>query len=157
MKKILFVCLGNICRSPTAEGVMNKLLEEKKISHKIECDSAGTSSVHAGELPDSRSIKHALKRGVTMSSRSRPFDKSIDFDNFDLILVMDKNNLRSIKNQDLNNIYSDKIRLMTDFCSSIKAEEVPDPYFTGEDGFETVLDILEDAADGLLKHLLNED
>ena len=85
-----------------------------------------------------------------------PFDKSIDFDNFDLILVMDKNNLRSIKNQDLNNIYSDKIRLMTDFCSSIKAEEVPDPYFTGEDGFETVLDILEDAADGLLKHLLNE-
>ena len=106
---------------------MNKLLEEKKISHKIECDSAGTSSVHAGELPDSRSIKHALKRGVTMSSRSRPFDKSIDFDNFDLILVMDKNNLRSIKNQDLNNIYSDKIRLMTDFCSSIKQKKYQTP------------------------------
>ena len=156
MKKILFVCLGNICRSPTAEGVMNKLLEEKSLSHKIECDSAGTSSVHSGELPDSRSIKHALKRGVSMNSRSRPFDKSIDFDKFDLILVMDKNNLRSIKNQDLNNIYSEKIRLMTEFCSSMKVEEVPDPYFSGDEGFEVVLDILEDASEGLLKHLLNE-
>ena len=157
MKKILFVCLGNICRSPTAEGVMNKLLEEKSLSHKIECDSAGTSSVHSGELPDSRSIKYALKRGVSMNSRSRPFDKSIDFDKFDLILVMDKNNLRSIKGQDLNNIYSEKIMLMTDFCSSMKVEEVPDPYFSGDEGFEVVLDILEDASEGLLKHLLNED
>ncbi len=156
MKKILFVCLGNICRSPTAEGVMNKLLEEKSLSRKIECDSAGTSSVHSGELPDSRSIKHALKRGVSMNSRSRPFDKSIDFDKFDLILVMDKNNLRSIKNQDLNNIYSEKIRLITDFCNSMKVEEVPDPYFSGDEGFETVLDILEDATEGLLKHLLQE-
>ena len=157
MKKILFVCLGNICRSPTAEGVMNKLLEEKSLSHKIECDSAGTSSVHSGELPDSRSIKHALKRGISMNSRSRPFDKSIDFDKFDLILVMDKNNLRSIKGQDLNNIYSEKIRLMTEFCSSMKVEEVPDPYFSGEEGFEVVLDILEDASEGLLKHLFKED
>lgn len=156
MKKILFVCLGNICRSPTAEGVMNKLLEEKSLSRAIECDSAGTSSVHSGELPDSRSIKHALKRGVSMNSRSRPFDKSIDFDKFDLILVMDKNNLRSIKNQDLNNIYSEKIRLITDFCNSMKVEEVPDPYFSGDEGFETVLDILEDATEGLLKHLLHE-
>ena len=157
MKKILFVCLGNICRSPTAEGVMNKLLEEKSLSHKIECDSAGTSSVHSGELPDSRSIKHALKRGISMNSRSRPFDKSIDFDKFDLILVMDKNNLRSIKGQDLNNIYSEKIRLMTEFCSSMKVEEVPDPYFSGDEGFEVVLDILEDASEGLLKHLFKED
>ncbi len=157
MKKILFVCLGNICRSPTAEGVMNKLLEEKNLSNRIECDSAGTSSVHSGELPDSRSIKHALKRGVSMNSRSRHFDKSVDFDKFDLILVMDKNNFRSIKNQDLNNIYSSKIRLMTDFCSSTKVDEVPDPYFSGDEGFETVLDILEDATEGLLKYLLNED
>ena len=157
MKKILFVCLGNICRSPTAEGVMNKLLEEKSLSHKIECDSAGTSSVHSGELPDSRSIKHALKRGISMNSRSRPFDKSIDFDKFDLILVMDKNNFRSINSQDLNNIYSEKIRLMTEFCSSMKVEEVPDPYFSGEEGFEVVLDILEDASEGLLKHLFKED
>ena len=157
MKKILFVCLGNICRSPTAEGVMNKLLEEKSLSHKIECDSAGTSSVHSGELPDSRSIKHALKRGISMNSRSRPFDKSIDFDKFDLILVMDKNNFRSINSQDLNNIYSEKIRLMTEFCSSMKVEEVPDPYFSGEEGFEVVLDILEDASEGLLKHLFKKD
>ena len=135
---------------------MNKLLEEKSLSRAIECDSAGTSSVHSGELPDSRSIKHALKRGVSMNSRSRPFDKSIDFDKFDLILVMDKNNLRSIKNQDLNNIYSEKIRLITDFCNSMKVEEVPDPYFSGDEGFETVLDILEDATEGLLKHLLHE-
>ena len=136
---------------------MNKLLEGKSLSHKIECDSAGTSSVHSGELPDARSIKHALKRGVSMNSRSRPFDKSIDFDKFDLILVMDKNNLRSIKGQDLNNIYSEKIRLMTEFCSSMKVEEVPDPYFSGDEGFEVVLDILEDASEGLLKHLLSED
>ena len=156
MKKILFVCLGNICRSPTAEGVMNHLLEKNGLSHKFKCDSAGTSSIHTGELPDSRSIKHALKRGISMNSRSRAFDKSIDFDEFDIILVMDKNNFKSISVLDIHNVYSDKIRLMTDFCCSRKVEEVPDPYFSGDEGFEIVLDILEDATQGLLNYLQDE-
>ena len=136
---------------------MNNLLEKRELSHRFKCDSAGTSSVHAGELPDSRSIKHALKRGISMNSRSRPFDKSTDFDEFDIILVMDKNNYQTVLNQDINNIYSDKVRFMTDFCRSMKVDEVPDPYFSGDDGFETVLDILEDASEGLLSYLLKKD
>ena len=156
MKKVLFVCLGNICRSPTAEGIMKHLIDQKDLSDRIYCDSAGTSSVHKGERPDPRSSAYALSRGVVLDSRSRPFDKVRDFDEFDLILAMDKNNLKSLQSLDLTGAHKDKIKLMCEFFPGKSYEEVPDPYFSGDEGFEVVFDILEEATKGLLNFLVKD-
>ena len=151
-KRILFVCLGNICRSPAAEGIMEKKAEGRS----IEIDSAGTAGYHIGSLPDARMRSHASKRGYPLNSRARKFNPDVDFEKFDMIIAMDKENLRDLEMMDREKRYRGKLSLMTDYCQKIKAGEVPDPYYEGPEGFEYVLDILEDACDGLLKKLEHE-
>jgi protein-tyrosine phosphatase len=151
-KKILFVCLGNICRSPAAEGIM----EKRAAGWPIEVDSAGTAGYHIGTLPDARMRSHASKRGYPLNSRARKFNPAIDFDKFDMIIAMDKENLRDLQSMDTGKQYREKLSLMTDYCQKITADEVPDPYYEGPEGFEHVLDILEDACGGLLKKIEHE-
>jgi len=150
MKKVLFICLGNICRSPTAEAVMQNFVITKGLSDQIFCDSAGTSGYHEGELADSRMRKHALKRGHNLLSRSRQLNYPDDFREFDYLVVMDERNKRDVEYLDAKQLYRNKIYSMVSFCKNIQADEVPDPYFGGEQGFERVIDILEDSCAGLL-------
>jgi len=147
--KILFVCLGNICRSPAAEGVMKRLVK----GLPIEIQSAGTAGYHIGELPDVRMRNHARKRGIELISHAQQFDPSKHFEQFDFIIAMDENNLNDLKSMDRSKKYQHKLSLMTDYSQTIDANEVPDPYYGGPAGFEHVLDILEDACAGLLKKL----
>lgn len=152
--KLLFVCLGNICRSPSAEAIMLKLISENKLKDKYLCDSAGTISFHKGKPADSRMRKFAGKRAIDILSISRPFDSNSDFDSFDRILVMDQQNYRDLAKLSKSENQLDKISLITDYCT--KYEEckfVPDPYFGGDEGFNLVIDILEDACLGLLSSL----
>lgn len=153
--RVLFVCLGNICRSPLAEGIMQTYLEKEGLEKAIQVDSAGILSYHQGELPDPRMRAHAIKRGYDLVSRSRPV-RSDDFDNFDLILGMDDRNIDDLKELAPSPEAQKKIRRMADFCQQISADCVPDPYFGGASGFENVLDILEDACKGLLEYLKKE-
>ena len=150
-KRILFVCMGNICRSPAAEGIAKKFLEKKGLDGTIEIDSAGTLDYHEGELPDPRMIKHASKRGYKLDSRARQFNPNNDFDHFDYIVTMDDDNYSEITSLDKKNKYKDKVYRMVSFGNKLKVNEVPDPYYSRSDGFEYVLDILEDSVDGLLK------
>jgi len=150
-KKILFVCMGNICRSPAAEGIAKKFAVKKGLDGIIEIDSAGTLDYHAGELPDPRMIKHASKRGYKLDSRARQFNPNEDFDYFDYIVTMDDDNYDEITSLDKNNKYNNKVFKMVSFGTKLKVDEVPDPYYSGRDGFEFVLDILEDSIAGLLK------
>ena len=149
-KKLLFVCLGNICRSPAAEGIMKSIVKNAGLEDKFVIDSAGTSGWHEGDLPDSRMRTHARRRGYVLDSLSRPV-KSGDFDKFDIILAMDDANLENLKRLAPNLKGEDKVRRMTDFCRKKYADHVPDPYYSGSEGFELVLDILEDACSGLLE------
>lgn len=153
---ILFVCLGNICRSPSAEGVMNALIKKENLEKFIVCDSAGTAAYHIGESPDRRMISHASKRGYELTSLGRQFNPKTDFEKFDYIIPMDNSNYRDIKRLDYNNRYENKIFLMTDFCTEHSVNEVPDPYYGGAEGFEFVLDILEDGCKGLLNRIKDE-
>lgn len=155
MINVLFVCLGNICRSPSAEAVMNHKIKSHSLESFIKCDSAGTSGYHIGEKADERMRRHAIQRGYSLESLARKFAYS-DFERFDYILAMDMSNYKDIKAFDRNSQYGHKIFLMTDFCRSIQADEVPDPYYGGARGFEHVLDILEDACSGLLDRIKSE-
>ena len=150
--KILFICMGNICRSPSAEAVMQSLVKQKGMEQEIFCDSAGTFDYHLGKPADVRMQKHARLRGYELISISRPFEDE-DFELFDWIITMDEDNYQQIKWLDQSNNYTDKIRRMTDFCSSTQVSEVPDPYYGGDHGFENVLDILEDTCQGLLEFI----
>jgi len=150
--KIIFVCLGNICRSPAAEGVMKKLVHDKGLDDFIFIDSAGTIPYHAGEDPDPRMKLYAKKRGYALSHVARKFNQK-DLTDFDYIIAMDRENYDYIKSLDRTNKFADKIYMMTDVFTSINADEVPYPYEVGPEGFETVLDILEDACAVLLKKL----
>jgi len=145
--------MGNICRSPAAEGIAKKLAEKKGVDGTIEIDSAGTLDYHTGESPDSRMIKHASKRGYKLDSRARQFNSEKDFDYFDYIVTMDDNNYFEITSLDRKNKYKDKVFKMVSFGEKLKVDEVPDPYYTGSDGFEFVLDILEDSVEGLLNKI----
>lgn len=147
--KILFVCLGNICRSPAAEGIM----KEKAKGLPIEIDSAGTAGYHTGDLPDARMRSHASKRGYVLDSHARKFNPRVDFDRFDMIIAMDRENLSDLQKMDGDKIHRNRLSLMSDYCERMSVDEVPDPYYEGPEGFEHVLDILEDACDGLLKKL----
>jgi len=147
--KLLFVCLGNICRSPSAENIMNHLIQQAGLSDQIVCDSAGTSSYHIGSPPDRRMSAAASKRGITLTGQARQF-RPEDFEKFDLILAMDKENYRDILTLDSKGRYSDKVKLMCDFCRSHPDQEVPDPYYGGTEGFNYVIDLLLDACEGLL-------
>jgi protein-tyrosine phosphatase len=149
---VLFVCLGNICRSPTAEAVMNTLIKEEKLDKIITCDSAGTSDHHGGDESDPRSVAISKRRGHNVTSRSRVFKKK-DFSKFDYILAMDDENFKDIKALDTDHKFSTKIFKMVQFCTTKLYKEVPDPFYGGEDSFELVLDILEDACKGLLEKI----
>lgn len=151
--KVLFVCLGNICRSPAAEAVMNTLVDQNDLSERITCDSAATSGHHEGEPADPRTIAHAQMRGHNVTSISRPFNFKTDFEDFDYIVTMDDNNFNHILNMDSKKIYRDKIFKMTDFCANKKFNHVPDPFYEGPEAFETVMDILEDGCRGLLQKI----
>ncbi|MDG2991337.1 low molecular weight phosphotyrosine protein phosphatase [Candidatus Synechococcus calcipolaris G9] len=150
--KLLFVCLGNICRSPAAEGIMLDLIQKAGLSDHIHCDSAGTSNYHIGDPPDSRMVMTARQRDIHLQSLARQFHGS-DFENFDLILAMDRENYQDILRLDTDGKYRDKVHLICDFCQSHAQKDVPDPYYGGRDGFELVLDLLTDACQGLLVHL----
>ena len=152
MKRILFVCLGNICRSSSAEEIMRTLVKKAGMEKEIEVDSAGILSYHEGELPDSRMRMHASRRGYNLTHRSRPI-RTLDFFDFDLIIGMDDRNIQDqiARAPDLES--EKKICRMTDFCRNKVVDYVPDPYYGGAQGFENVLDILEDACEGLLTSL----
>ena len=152
MKKLLFVCLGNICRSPTAEGIMWHLIKEQQLNDAYYCDSAGTSGWHIDEPADSRMRQHAAKRGYELESLARKFIAA-DFEAFDLILAMDQSNYDDIVAMTSKAEHHAKVRLMTDYCRRHQVNEVPDPYYGGAAGFEKVLDILEDACEELLNEL----
>ncbi|MCF8261690.1 MAG: low molecular weight phosphotyrosine protein phosphatase [Melioribacteraceae bacterium] len=155
MVNVIFVCMGNICRSPSAEAVMTKLISDKGLSDKIKCDSAGTIATHTGENADSRMMRHASKRGYDLTSIARQF-KMDDFDKFDYIVVMDKYNYRDISAQSRNEKDQAKILLMTDYSGDNSLNEVPDPYYGGAAGFENVLDILEKSCNGLLAEVIKK-
>ncbi len=150
--KILFVCLGNICRSPSAENIMNHLIENAGLTQQIECDSAGTSSYHLGSSPDQRMTNALINRGFEVQGEARQFEYS-DFEIFDLILGMDKANYRDILALDSEKIYTDKVKLMGDFANNYSTKEVPDPYYGGQAGFEQVIDLLIDSCEGLLIYI----
>jgi protein-tyrosine phosphatase len=150
--KILFVCLGNICRSPTAEIVFRQIVAREAPDLLIEIDSAGTAGYHVGAPPDSRTRQAALRRGYDMSAlRARVVDAE-DFSRFDLILAMDRQNLQALQ-QMAPTAARDRIRLFLEFAPDGDVTEVPDPYYGGANGFEEVLDLVEAAAQGLLQHV----
>lgn len=153
--QLLFVCLGNICRSPSAENIMNHLIRQAGLEHEIVCDSAGTSSYHLGSPPDRRMSAAARSRGIELVGRARQFERS-DFEEFDLILAMDRDNYEAICYLDRAGKYRDKVRLMCDFCTQHTLKEVPDPYYGGEEGFNFVIDLLLDACEGLLNYVVTE-
>lgn len=152
MKKILFVCLGNICRSCTAEEIMRTILNREGLDKNIEVDSAGLISYHQGEQADPRMRAHASRRGYHITHLSRPVRMS-DFEEFDLILGMDDSNISRLHELAPSIETEEKIRRMTEYCNRMATDHVPDPYYGGAQGFENVIDILEDACEGLLATL----
>ena len=156
MKKIIFVCLGNICRSPAAEGVFINILKKKNISKDFLIESAGTGDWHIGDLPDKRMIKAAEKRNIQLPSRARQVQKE-DLDKFDLVIVMDDSNLKNVTAMASNDDQLKKIKKFTEFSSLGNYEIVPDPYFGGEEGFDEVLDLVTNCSKGLLDYCLGFD
>ena len=156
VKKILFVCLGNICRSPAAEGIFNQKIKERDLEKFFVVDSAGTGNWHVGNLPDQRMRSTALSRGIELNSRSRQIEEN-DLYEFDQILVMDKDNLNAVKTltKDQNNPINSKIKLILNYSKNSQLDEVPDPYYGGQNGFEKVIDLLDDAMDGLIDSLMD--
>jgi protein-tyrosine phosphatase len=151
-QRILFVCMGNICRSPTAEGVTLALVKRAGMTHRFEIDSAGTHSYHIGKAPDARAIKTAAQRGYDLQPLRARRVSDEDFVRFDYILAMDRDNLALLK-QACPDEHQGKLALFLEFGAGRANAEVPDPYYGGEDGFERVLDMVEEAATGLLDRL----
>jgi protein-tyrosine phosphatase len=150
--RILFVCMGNICRSPTAEGVMRALLREEGLETTVELDSAGTGGWHAGEPPDARATEAARRRGVVLEGAARQVTPA-DFDDFDLLVAMDRENLRELLAIAPSEEGAEKVRLLREFdpASADAGDlDVPDPYYGGERGFERVLELVTAACRGLL-------
>ena len=151
--KILFVCLGNICRSPAAEGVMKAIVDENNDSARFEIDSAGTGNYHIGDLPDNRMRIHAQRRGYNLTHRCRQVNPS-DFEDFDLIVAMDESNRRNLQRIAPTLEDEKKIIMMADFADlATRYDHIPDPYYEGAEGFELVLDLLESACNNLYSAL----
>ncbi|MGA7984745.1 MAG: low molecular weight protein-tyrosine-phosphatase [Burkholderiales bacterium] len=151
MRSVLFVCTGNICRSPTADGVMRRLVREAGLADKIRVDSAGTHDYHVGEPPDERAQEHARRRGYDLSGLRARQVAADDFEFFELILAMDRGHLEILRRA-VPSQHRHKLRLFMEFAVG-QSEEVPDPYYGGPGGFERVLDMVEAAARGLLAEL----
>ena len=149
MIRVLFVCMGNICRSPTAHGIFESLVQKEGLAHRIEVDSAGTHAYHVGEPPDSRSQEIALARGVDLSGQRARRVLPDDFLRFDYLLAMDRDNYRELQRICPTGM-EDKLRLFMEFAPEYGVQEVPDPYYGGSGGFERVFRMVEEAANGLL-------
>lgn len=146
---VVFVCTGNICRSPTAEGIFIRKVAAAGLADRIDIDSAGTHGYHIGEAPDPRTVRHAAGRGYDLSAlRARRFDRG-DFDRFDLVVAMDAANREHLAHM-MRPSSGHKLKMMMAYSKSFSVLEVPDPYYGGPDGFEHVIDLLEDATEGLL-------
>jgi protein-tyrosine phosphatase len=153
--KILFVCLGNICRSPTAEIVFREIVAREAPDLGIEIDSAGTAAYHVGSPPDSRSRQAALRRGYDMSALRARVVELRDFTLYDLILAMDRQNFNTLRQRAPAEAHA-RIRMFLEFAPDAEVTDVPDPYYGGPNGFEEVLDLIESAARGLLQHVRTE-
>jgi len=152
--KVLFICMGNICRSPTAHGVFRQLVKNKGYEEKILTDSAGTHAYHVGNAPDNRSIATALKHNIDINDlKARQVHES-DFEYFDYLLVMDEHNY-SLVNEACPAEYKTKVGYFLDFARQTAIKEVPDPYYGEGDGFERVFNMIEDASEGLLEHIVS--
>lgn len=150
--KVLFVCMGNICRSPVAEGVFAQLIEQQGLTEHVLVDSAGTHAYHVGNPPDPRSLQTALRRGIDISNlRARRFAED-DFYEFDYVLAMDSDNYRNLSAVCPPETRY-KLKMFLDFAPHLNELDVPDPYYGGELGFERVLDLVEAAAEGLVEHI----
>ena len=152
-KKILFVCLGNICRSPAAEGIMKHIVKEEGREDDFFIDSAGIGPWHVGELPDSRMRRHGAAHGYNFNSRARQISRK-DFNDFDLIIVMDRENYRTVTSMALSQEAKAKVVMMADYLRHHNNQStVPDPYYGGDRDFEFVIELLEDACQGLFDDL----
>lgn len=152
---ILFVCMGNICRSPTAHGVFQQIVMNHGLADQVRVDSAGTHNYHPGSPPDDRSQEHAARRGYDLSRlRARQIQEA-DFETHDMILAMDWDNLALIQDE-CPPAHLRKLRRLTEFCLTHDSPVVPDPYYGGDKGFEHVLDLVEDACQGLLRHVITQ-
>lgn len=150
--RVLFVCMGNICRSPTAQGVFQRMIEQTGLMQQIKIDSAGTHAYHIGNPPDPRALAVASRRGIDLSPLRARRVKAGDFEAYDYILAMDQDNLNALR-MVCPPEQNYKLRLFLDFAPDLKLRDVPDPYYGGATGFEQVLDLVEAASEGLLRHL----
>lgn len=151
---VLMVCMGNICRSPTAEGLLRHKLREAGLDHQVSVDSAGTAGYHIGAPPDGRAQRHALQHGIDISGLRARQVRLRDFERFDLLLAMDEDNMATLMRLCPPG-YESRVRLMMSFArrQDPPRADVPDPYYGGPEGFDNVLDLLDDACDGLVAHL----
>ena len=156
MVKVLFVCLGNICRSPTAEGVFRKHIQINDLEDKIKIDSVGTESWHVGNLPDTRSQKFAAQRGYEFSNQRSRLINNLDVIESDYLLAMDTDNILTLQKLIPEEMQNKLFRFL-EFAPHLNQLDVPDPYYSGPDGFDLVLDLIEDASKGLLMHIKNND
>lgn len=153
--RLLFVCLGNICRSPMAEGVFRRIAEEEGVAHLFDIDSAGLGDWHIGQAPDERAQAAALRRGMDISGQSaRQIDRA-DYDRFDLLIAMDGSNYEALTEL-APKAARHKIRRFLDFAPHVGTKDVPDPFYGGKEGFDRALDLIEEASRGLLAELLAE-
>lgn len=152
--KVLFVCLGNICRSPLAEGIFRQRIKERGIEDHFVADSSGTAAYHIGEKPDERSLANAEKNGVIYTHRGRQVKRD-DFHQFDYVFAMDNANHRDLQHL-MPKEPKAKLMMMRDFDQEATGSNVPDPYYGGEDGFQKVFEILDDSVNNLIDHLLEE-
>lgn len=152
--RVLFVCMGNICRSPTAEGVFRRLVQERAADLDIEIDSAGTHDYHVGEPPDRRAIAAALRRGIDIRQLRARTVEAADFERFDLLIAMDRLNREVLLERSPPQFHA-RIRLFLEFAPDVDEEDVPDPYYGGAVGFERVLDLAEEASLGLLDEVMS--
>ncbi len=152
---VLFVCMGNICRSPAGENIFRHHVKEAGLSGPIRCDSAGTIGYHTGNKPDQRMSRTIRQRGYEVTGFARQFSRN-DFAAFDLILTMDEENYDNVMKLAKSQSDQKKVRRFTDFCTQHSHGAVPDPYYGGDEGFELVADLIEDGSAGLLAHIRKE-